>query len=543
MQSNDQLSLAVEALYTPQRIKRFNGNPLIEALPPSMDDESLVEALTEIPDFSPDERTWPTHERMQLVMGLSHFMVPLGRHIRLTRTLDTMMREGYIGRAPRTAEHIKVFQKLYENQQSGKSFASASAATPQLSTSLVGLSGVGKTTSVRRILAMTPQVIYHPELHIYQIPYLHVETPHDGASVKGLAHSILRKVDALIPDANYYDEFALRGKPSVETLMNHAARVLHKHCTGLLVVDEIQNLENAPKNKQSLMTLLVSASNELGVPILFIGTNKARRVLGLDFRQARRSVGQGLSYWDRLERGDNPQEPCEWNDFLETLWQFQWLQKPCDLTPQLSELVYFHTQGITDLAIKMFATAQWRAMLDGTEIITAKLLRDVANQELRLVRPMVEALRKEELEALESYDDIAPIDFETLLRSARIQYEGSRVKKASMRPGDKPFTSALTHTLTTLGMEEEHAAELAETVETVDQPTNLLGGVKAALVRLEPPKAKSGKKSSSSKPKPELPPHDLRNAVRRAETEGTTTFQQLQKMGAVCKLEQILQLG
>lgn len=191
----------------------------------------------------------------------------------------------------------------------------------------------------------------------------------------------------------------------------------------------------------------------------------------------------------------------------------------------------------------MFATAQWRAMLDGTESITAELLVDVANQELRLVQPMVEALRKEELGALESYDDIAPIDFETLLRDARIQYEGRRVKNASMRPGDKPFTSVLTHTLTTLGMEEEHAAELAETVETVDQPTNLLGGVKSALVRLEPPKAKSGKKSSSSKPKPELPPHDLRNAVRRAEADGTSTFEQLQKMGAVCKLEQVLQLG
>lgn len=542
MQSNN-LCLAVEAIYTPQRIKRFNGNPLIEALPPSLDDGTLVEALTEIPDFSPEERAWPIHERMQLVMGLSHFMVPLERHIRLARTLDTMMREGYVGRAPRTAEHINVFQLLYENQQSGRSFASAGTTTPQLSTSLVGLSGIGKTTAVQRILATTPQVIYHPDLHIFQIPYLHVETPHDGASVKGLAHSILRKVDSLIPDANYYEEFALKGRPSVETLMNHAARVLHKHCTGLLVMDEIQNLENAPKNKQSLMTLLVSASNELGVPIMFIGTNKARRVLGLDFRQARRSIGHGMTYWDRLVRSDNPQEPCEWNDFLGTLWKFQWLQKPCEFTPQLSELVYFHTQGITDLAIKMFATAQWRAMLDGTESITAVLLRDVANNELRLVRPMVEALRKEELEALESYDDIAPIDFETLLRSARIKYEGSRVKKASLRPGDMTFTSALTHTLTTLGMEEEHAVELAETVETVDQPSNLLGGVKNALVRLEPPKATSRKGASSKKPEPELPPHDLRNAVRRATKSGTSTFEQLHAMGAVCNLEQVLQLG
>lgn len=543
MQSNDQPGLAVEAIYTPQRIKRFSDNPLIEALPPALDDESLVEALTENPDFSPEERTWPTYERMQLVMGLSHFVVPLGRHVRLARALDTTMREGYVGRAPRTAEHIKILQKLYANQQSRRCFSSAGTVTPQLSTSLVGLSGVGKTTSVQRILAMTPQVIYHPELHIHQIPYLHVETPYDGASVKGLAHSILRKVDSLIPDANYYQEYALRGKPGVPTLLNNAARAMHNHFTGLLVVDEIQNLENAPKNKQTLMTLLVSASNELGMPILFIGTNKARRVLGLGLTQARRSVGLGVSYWDTLAKSDNPQEPCEWSDFLGTLWHFQWVQRPCELTPHLSDLVYFHTQGITDLAIKMFATAQWRAMLDGTESITAELLHDVANKELRLVQPMIQALRTDNLKALEAYDDIAPIDFETLLRDARIQYEGSRVKGASLRPGNQAFASALTNTLTTLGLEEEQATALADAVETEDGPVNLLSGVSHALTRLQPPKKTKSRKSASKKPEPELPPHDLRNAVRRAEAEGTSTFQQLQAMGAVCKLEQVLQLG
>lgn len=109
--------------------------------------------------------------------------------------------------------------------------------------------------------------------------------------------------------------------------MGHAARLLCLHQVGLLVVDEIQNLENSPKNRQSLMSLLVSASNDLGVPILFIGTNKARRILSLDFRQARRSIGQGFTYFDRLSKG-SPQEPGEWEDFVSALWRFQWLRNP-----------------------------------------------------------------------------------------------------------------------------------------------------------------------------------------------------------------------
>lgn len=540
--SHNQLGPIVEALYTQQRIKRYCDNPLIAALPPSVGEEALAEALYETPEFSSEQRTWQTHERMQLVMGLSHFMLPLSRHIRLARTLDTMLREGYVGRAPRTAEHIRVFQQIYQNQQSGKGYTSVGGTTPQLSTSLIGISGVGKTSTVKRVLAMTPQVIYHPELHIWQIPYLHIETPHDGASVKGLVHSILRKIDELIPDAHYYEKYALKGRPSEDTLINNVALVLQMHFTGLLVIDEIQNLENAPKNKQALMTLLVSASNDFKVPILFIGTNKARRILSLDFRQARRSIGIGLTYWDRLEKSDNPREPSEWSDFLETLWHFQWVQKPSELTPYIASLVYHHTQGIPDLAIKMFATAQWRAMFDGSETITAELLEDVANKEMKLIQPMVEALRTNNIEALEAYDDIAPLNFENLLRDVRFRFEGKRVKGASLLPGHKMFASTLAGSLTSMGLEQEHAEQLAETVETEDQPTNLLDGVKKALLHLDPPRTKS-KKSITQKPEPELSPHDLRNAVRLAKESGTTTFEQLKAMRAACNLEEVLQLG
>lgn len=135
------------------------------------------------------------------------------------------------------------------------------------------------------------------------------------------------------------------------------------------------------------------------------------------------------------------------------------------------------------------------------------------------------------------------MNFEKLLRDVSMQYEGKRVKAASMRPGNEAFAPTLANTLTTLGLGEEHAAQLAETIEAEDQPHNVLGGVKSALARLEPPKATSSKKGSTQKPEPELPPHDLRNAVRRAAPSGTSTFEQLQKMGAVCNLEQVLQLG
>lgn len=539
MQFNNPTRVGLTAKYSEQRIPRYQGNPLIAALPPSLDDSALADALMQSPDYEAEQRDWPVHERMQLVGGLSSFMVPLARHVELARTLDALMREGYVGREPRTAQHTLVFQQLYENQKAGRPFQGLRAhSAPQLSTSLIGISGVGKSTTVQRVLAMTPEVLHHPELGIWQIPYLHIETPHDGVSVKGLAHSIIRKIDALIPDANYYETYAMRGKPSVETLMNHVARIMHMHCVGLLVVDEIQNLENAKKDKQSLMTLLVSASNELHVPIIFIGTNKARRVLGLDFRQARRSTGKGCAYWDRLGKG-TLEEPEEWDDFLGVLWKFQWVQIPTELTQPLSDVMYHYTQGIIDIAIKLFAACQWRAMLDGSEVLTAQLIDSVAKRELSMVMPMLEALRTNDLKALEAYDDIAPLTFENMLRNAESQYVGKRLRGASTRSGTQNFVPAVAAALANLGVESEHAEQIAAAVEADGEAKNALEGTSLALKRLQPPsKVKAAKTKWMLEPVYE--PGDLRNAIKLARTEGTNIYSQLQRMGVVCDIAQVL---
>ena len=297
------LSFAVEALYTPQRIPQYRGNPLIEALPTPLEDDALIESLFSTPEFDTTQREWTQSERLQMLAQLSSFMVPMDRHLRLAQHIDTLMRQGYVGRAPRTVESQRVFTKLYEQQKAGKTFnTSLVQLTAQLSGALIGIPGMGKTTTIQRILQRVPAVIFHPQHNIYQVPYLHIEMPYDGASVKGLAESIFRKMDLLLPDANYGKQYG-KERSGAETLMNHAARVLHMHAVGLLVVDELQNLENSPKNHDALMTLLVSASNELGVPILFVGTNKAQSLLSQDFRQARRSIGIASSYWGPLLEG------------------------------------------------------------------------------------------------------------------------------------------------------------------------------------------------------------------------------------------------
>lgn len=522
----------ITAQYHEQRIPRHQGNLLIEALPISQGDSDIFEHLLKLPQFDEEQRSWPAHERMLLSMELFHSLIPSSRHIQLARLVDTMIRDGYAGRPMNSAKSNAILNQIYKDQKAGTLLSNGPQhfSTTAMTKAVIGYSGAGKSTALRNILAMYPPVIFHPETHTFQIPYLFIETPHDGSSIKGLCYGIFRKIDSLVPGADYYDRYATRGRPSDETLLAHIARVLHIHRVGLLVCDEIQNLENAHKNKQSLMTLLVSASNEFGVPLLFVGTNKAKRVLSLDFRQARRSSNVGPTVWDRMERGENS---GEWDTFLDILWDFQWVKNPEPLTPALSALMYARSQGITDVVLKLFVIAQWRAIQDGSERITAALIEQVASQELGMLKPMLEAIRTNNLDALDAYTDIAPLDLQELAHS---------YQTANRYTSLAPYRSEANNTNT--------GVDNAPTDYSVDTSIDdITPHTKEAVIYKTAPASKSPNRSptrigATEKGKViELKAKDLRGASQQAKNTQTDTFTQLQKMGMVSDLNKVLGLG
>lgn len=540
------ISAAVTAVYTEQRIPRFRNNPLIAALPAALDDDALGEYLFALPSFEKEQRSWPSYERLHMVAELSAFMSPLKRNVVLGWALDTMLRQGYVGRTPRTAAHVQVFQKLYEAQQAGKAFSPVNDlvhTTSQISSALIGVSGQGKTTTLKRLMARYPQAIDHPELGITQITYIHIETPHDGASIKGLAHSIFRKIDQLIPDCNYYQKYG-RGSMSVETLLNHVARVLHMHCVGLLIVDEVQNLKHGGKNMQKLMAALVSASNELGVPILFVGTNKAIEVLGLDFRQGRRSVGGGFPEWGHLSASHNLTKPLEWEDFITTLWAFQWLTKPVELTQALADLMFHYSQGIIDIAIKLFACSQWQAIIDLSETITAQTIELVWNRDFTRVIPMIDAYRSGDASLLDQYGDIAPIKFANLLDGALNRYEGLRNQKGSVAPGHQDFAPTIASALVNIGVDKDRALSVADAVESQGKAKNVLDGTKSAIELITPHKStKKSKFKPQNSAAEEFAPDDYRKAIRDSAVNEKPIFENLRNMNMICDMDSLLDLG
>jgi len=463
-------SNAVKALYTKQQISRMQGNPLIEALPPALPDEEVFQALSVLPDFSVDQRAWDNHLRVQQVLSLTSFMLPLSSHLTLARSLDATMREGYVSRAPFSRELNLQLQNAYELQKKGQTFAQTRSSSSSTYTgALLGVPGMGKSTTVARWLSQYPRVIVHRDEHgreFHQVTYIHIEMTSDASSVKALAIAIISAIDALLPTMGYHHLYLESpGRASTEALIHTSARLIAIHHVGLVVVDELQNLATSKKGMQRVMTEVVSLCNTLKVPLVFLGTNKAQEVLGADFRSGRRAIG-GLGYWGPLPRYDSgalvpeaADEPSEWADFVTALWAYMWVREPGPLTPDILDLLYLRTQGVIDLVIKLVVIAQVRAIHTGTETVDAQMLETVFQEEFRVLHPVLDAMAQGHADAMEKFADVKSVD---VVQRAQVWTAKAR-GKASSREAQvaSRFTDQVAKTLIESGMAKEDAIALA----------------------------------------------------------------------------------
>lgn len=399
----------IHAIYKETGVSAYSGNPFIEALPPLQESVDSAASLRSTMLFNADDLQKPRVVRAHNICRIAdEYFQPLGAHMLLSERVSLMIRGGYVGRNPKTGDLQRHLQNGYERVQSGdlNAFRFEEAKSTAQSMLLIGCSGSGKTTSLERILVTYPQVIYHADFNFEQVVYLKVDCSHNG-SLKEICLNFFRALDKAL-GTNYEKTYGLKRRNGIETLLALMAQTANAHALGLLVIDEIQHLSRSRSGgSQEMLNFFVTMVNTIGVPVMLIGTPKARDIFEADLRSARRGAGLGAIFWEPMSQGHPEKKNPEWVAFTNNLWKLQLLQnRDVLLTDEIRDVWYDLSQGVMDIVVKLFVLAQLRALALQKERITPGLLKQVYKDELKPVHPMLAALRSGIPEKIAQYSDL-----------------------------------------------------------------------------------------------------------------------------------------
>lgn len=380
-------------------------NPFIERLPPILSEREVFTTLRDLPHHDEAERSLPSHLRVHCAMRLGRYFNPNERHIALERRIDLLIRQGYIGRNPKTTGYYLRLQNDHERvTQRSLEAEAVPMRTTASGFALLGVSGMGKTETVTRILSRYPEVIEHTEPgYVLQVPWIKLECPY-GGSVKQLCLNFFDKMDELLGQ-NYR---ARHGAPrrSIDDVVVQMAAIANRHAVGLIVIDEIQHLLTGKRHApDEMLNFLVTLVNRCSTPVMIIGTPLAKPLVQGAFRSARRASGIGSLQWDRMAPGKT------WDHFVDRMWSYQWTREPSPLTDEIRAVLYDESQGIIDVVVKLYLLAQLRAISFSAlrprpEVIDGESLRRAAREHLSLLQPMIAALRDGRAEVIDSYPDL-----------------------------------------------------------------------------------------------------------------------------------------
>ena len=94
------------------------------------------------------------------------------------------------------------------------------------------------------------------------------------------------------------------------------------------------------------------------------------------------------------------------------MWKNQWTRQASPINNEFKKALYHESQGIADIAVKLYAMAQIRAVGLQSDFITPKDFSIVASEKLGLVKPALDALRSGDKKRIAAIGDIAPIKAE-----------------------------------------------------------------------------------------------------------------------------------
>ena len=435
---------AMKAAYNASKIHEYAGNPLIESLGPIETKITKIQKITNRPLYSKDELLLDADTRVYSLHRLYEIFQPLPIHIDIWNMIHQLLLEGYSSRNPFDKDYKRfinetgkqIIERKYDINTIGNFHTTASAAL------LVGVSGIGKTTSVNRILHQIPQIIVHnfyrrEHFNQIQLTWLKLEVPHNS-SLKALCLQYFMKLDELL-GTNNLRKLVSRNL-SVDAMIPLIGQSAQSVKLGILILDESQRLKNRENSK--IVDFFVFLINSIGLPVLIIGTPSTYALFESEFRLARRLTGGGTIFMNRMERDDI------FVLFLESIWPYQWTRKFVPLTSEYVELFYELTLGISDLVVKLYIFSQATAISSGTEVLTPDLIKRTADEKFHAMVPMLNAIHSNNIYKLSQFEDLMEVDKQKYEKKSGVTKQSIFLHEDN-KPNDKKKGTTKTTPLST----------------------------------------------------------------------------------------------
>ena len=333
-------------------------------MPKMLTGEELMKALTILPEYDKEVRSKSETERLIALNDLYSVYIP-----------NTMSTEVY---SKMYLALIRSLNKKFSKNAVIQKNSSMGVIGGADSFTITGCGGIGKSASIGRAVELIADKRTILDDNCNEVvPILSVQCPFDS-SVKSLLLSILKTVDDVLVESDYYDK-ALKVRATTDTLISMVSKVALNHI-GLLIVDEIQNVVNS-KNGRQLVGMLTQLINSSGISICMVGTPACEPFFEQEMHLARRTLG--------LKYG-----PMDYDEgfiyFCNVLWSYQYVKNRTNITPSIINWLYEHSSGIVSVVVSLVHDAQEIAILNGTEELNLANLNEAYKSRLNMLHTYIE---------------------------------------------------------------------------------------------------------------------------------------------------------
>ena len=377
-------------------------NNIINQLPSMKMGEELKEALAVLPEYDESIKSASITERLLALSNIYDIYIPSNMSVEIYSKIYLSML-----RSLQNKEGTIAIKQRYENYNIIKHKEHKGIIGGSDSYTIIGISGVGKSTAIGRAISVaTKNIVIEVEEPAHKIiPCVICQCPHD-CSVKSMLLDILRNVDEVI--GTNYCERSIKAGATTDMLIGNVSTVALNHI-GLLVIDEIENVVNH-RNGDMLVAMLTQLINNAGISICLVGTPETELFFEQTAYLARRALG--LRY-----------EALPFNnafiEFCRVVYGYQYVKNAESFSEGVAMWLYEHSKGVPALVISLLHDVQEMVILDGTEKITISALEELYRKQYGMItklkpikfqKPKQEVFKVAELSQVEIKEDVSIIE-------------------------------------------------------------------------------------------------------------------------------------